>query len=228
MTNRNWVELNNHPNYEITTDEPWQIRRKSDGKIVNSWLDKSTGYFRVHLEQKNWHLHRIIAQQFIDNPNALPQVDHINRNRTNNSLNNLRWVPSKTNQNNLTSMKKIKYEYFNELPEGYELFTEYRMKTGETRHFDNLYVNFDDEIPKFISCASEHQYRQLYTYRNMVQYHDINGQYSHICFSRINKTQNRINTTQQGINETQQQINQTQQMMVEVINKLIDTMNKQK
>jgi hypothetical protein len=187
--------LNAHPDYEMTTSEPWIIKRKSDGKIVNPWFDKSNGYFRVYLNQKKFYLHRIVAEQLLPNPDNLPEIDHRDRCRTNNTLTNLRWVSNKVNQNNLTSMKKIRYEYFNELPEGYELFTQYQMKSGEIRHFDNLYVNFDDEIPKFISYAGEHQYRQLYVWRNMVQCHDSNGKYCHICFSRINKQQLVYTTT---------------------------------
>jgi hypothetical protein len=151
-------------------------------------------------------LHRVIAEQFIDNPDGFVEIDHVNRIRTDNSLENLRWVSDSINQRNRTSCKGVKYEYIDKLPNGYEPFTMYKMCTGEIRYFDNLYVNFDDEIPKFITNDSGHQYRFLYHDEkiNCVSRRDIHNKYCHICFSRINKTQNQINTTQQQINLTQQ------------------------
>ena len=43
--------------------------------------------------------HRQLAIQYIENPDNLPEIDHIDRNRRNNDLSNLRWA-DKTIQNN--------------------------------------------------------------------------------------------------------------------------------
>jgi len=45
-------------------------------------------------------IHRLLGKQYIQNPNNLPEIDHIDRNRQNNSLANLRWVTRTENQNN--------------------------------------------------------------------------------------------------------------------------------
>ena len=44
--------------------------------------------------------HRVIARTWIDNPDNLPQIDHIDRDPTNNQISNLRWVSAKENVNN--------------------------------------------------------------------------------------------------------------------------------
>ena len=47
--------------------------------------------------KKGYHqkIHRLIADAFIDNPQNKPQVDHIDKVKNNNSINNLRWVSNR-------------------------------------------------------------------------------------------------------------------------------------
>jgi hypothetical protein len=223
METRNFVQLKNYPNYEITENEPWQIRRKSDGRIMKQTLNK-LDYYVVRLDGTLYYVHRIICEQFLPNPNNSPQCDHKDRNRSNNSLDNLRWVSHQINQNNLSSMRKITYEYLDELPEGFQPFNTYLMRSGRVRHFDNLYMKMEEGTPQFISHASEHQFRRLYVSDNMVQCQDIHGKQCHICFSRINKTQQQINTTQQQINQTQQALTQTLNTMANTLNTMAETL----
>lgn len=61
------------------------------------------GYHRVCLSKngasKHYRVHRLVASAFIPNPNGLPQVDHINGNKVDNRVENLRWVTNKQNCN---------------------------------------------------------------------------------------------------------------------------------
>jgi len=45
-------------------------------------------------------IHRLLAIQYIPNPDNLPEIDHIDRNKLNNSLDNLRWVSRNQNREN--------------------------------------------------------------------------------------------------------------------------------
>ena len=51
-------------------------------------------------------LHRLLAFEFIPNPNNYPHIDHIDGNPSNNSLNNLRWCTPKMNANNPIRAKR--------------------------------------------------------------------------------------------------------------------------
>lgn len=58
----------------------------------------TTGYWRVALGRNNQHyVHRLVAKAFLPNPENLPQVDHIDGDRLNASVENLRWVTSRQN-----------------------------------------------------------------------------------------------------------------------------------
>jgi len=65
--------------------------------LLKAWVH-TTGYKRVGLGRNNQlYVHRLVAECFLPNPENLPQVDHIDGDRTNNTVTNLRWVSAKTN-----------------------------------------------------------------------------------------------------------------------------------
>lgn len=90
------------------------LRIYADGKIYDERLGRcrkpsknGEGYIRVKARDasdiiRDVHVHRLIAMAWIPNPENLSQVDHIDHNRANNNLQNLRWVSAKTNQRNQT------------------------------------------------------------------------------------------------------------------------------
>lgn len=67
-------------------------------------LESEDGYYYVDLtknkKRKKSYIHRLLALQYIDNPENKPEVDHIDVNNKNNNLENLRWVTRIENQQN--------------------------------------------------------------------------------------------------------------------------------
>lgn len=88
-------------NYSIT-EEGKLYRKLKNGNIkeVRGRQNKS-GYVQVTLSDKERRqerlLHRLVAEAFIPNPETKPQVDHIDEDKTNNSMTNLRWATAKEN-----------------------------------------------------------------------------------------------------------------------------------
>jgi hypothetical protein len=78
------------------------------------------GYFHCHLSKngisKAFKVHRLVAIHFIDNPENHRYVDHIDGNKQNNYVSNLRWVNksqneynSKKGKNNTSGVKGVYY-----------------------------------------------------------------------------------------------------------------------
>lgn len=70
------------------------------GRVLKQWYNNS-GYLYVHSKvngkKVNRSVHRLVAQTFIPNPDNLPEVNHINGDRTDNRLVNLEWCTHEYN-----------------------------------------------------------------------------------------------------------------------------------
>ena len=69
---------------------------------------RKDGYIELRIDGKRCLKHRLVAEQFIENPMNYPCVDHINHNRADNDKDNLRWVTHSMNNNNRYDQKRVK------------------------------------------------------------------------------------------------------------------------
>jgi len=80
--------------YEITSDGKVFIIKNNERKILKNY-DNGTGYkmvsLRVLKKYKLHYVHRLVAKYFIDNSSLLNEVNHIDFNKSNNSVSNLEW-----------------------------------------------------------------------------------------------------------------------------------------
>ncbi|AGI11221.1 putative HNH endonuclease [Lactococcus phage phi7] len=88
-----FVKIEGFEKYEVSN--LGKVRNIKSGRVLKPYLHKESGYLRLFLcennKKKNLLLHRIIATAFIDNPEEKPRVNHIDKNKLNNDLSNLKW-----------------------------------------------------------------------------------------------------------------------------------------
>lgn len=100
-----WKDISGYGGrYKISnTGKVMSFAKSKKGRIRKLCTD-SDGYLIVTLhkkpkEMKTCKVHRLVAMAFVNNPNNLPEINHIDENKLNNTYSNLEWC---TTQYNLT------------------------------------------------------------------------------------------------------------------------------
>ena len=85
----------------IVKDATKDRTQKLKGKVLKT-TNNGNGYQLVFLtkdcKRKNFYVHRLVAEHFIENPKGLKEINHKDFNKCNNAVENLEWVTSKENK----------------------------------------------------------------------------------------------------------------------------------
>jgi len=111
------MEIINYPNYLIYRDG--RVFSKKSNKFLKESTNKD-GYKQLSLwkdrKEKKFKIHRLIGIHYIRNPENKETIDHINRNRSDNRVENLQWATRKEQsenqgkyKNNTSGHKGINY-----------------------------------------------------------------------------------------------------------------------
>ena len=121
-----------------------------NGKVRNA-KNKNTivrdinncGYYRVSLynqgQSKRYFRHRLVAEQFLDKPEGKDFVNHIDGDKSNNSLENLEWVSQSENE---------KHAFENGLKQKTNKPFIIEFVNGDIKEYENQYV-----CAKEIGCS---------------------------------------------------------------------------
>lgn len=117
-----WKDVKGYkPIYQVSNKGRIKSLRRETRCNVNSKYERkerilrfshTRRYLTTYLYDTNGHkrsvlVHKVVATAFIKNPKKLKEIDHIDGNPENNSVENLRWVTHKQNCNNPATLSKI-------------------------------------------------------------------------------------------------------------------------
>lgn len=85
-----WIKIKGKDNYSV--NEMGKVRNDKSGRILKTFV-KPDGYEVVQMGKRcsPQYIHRVILEAFIPNAENKPCVNHIDGNRSNNTLANLEW-----------------------------------------------------------------------------------------------------------------------------------------
>lgn len=139
-----WKTVKYAPNYEISN--LGNIKNKKTNRLLTinyERLKKDNKRARPGLSHngniKGYYLHRIVAEHFLDNPDNLPEVNHIDGDFYNNKLDNLEWISKLDNMRHASENKLMKRYTRKVIIKNLE--------TDETKTFDSVtkcaeYLNY--------------------------------------------------------------------------------------
>ncbi len=107
-----WKDIKGYEGiYQVSNDG--KIKNKL-GLITDGWVTDNYGHKKVRLykdgKRKDFYLHRLVADAFVENDGNKPHVNHIDSNPLNNNASNLEWCTHAENMAHAKSNNRFHKE----------------------------------------------------------------------------------------------------------------------
>ena len=151
-----FLNISGYDNYQVSNFG--RVRNSTTGRILQGGVDGG-GYLKVNLSKdgkaNNHKIHQLVANEFIEKPDGKTCVDHIDKNRLKNIVENLRWVTRSENDRNRSmrsdNTSKFKGVCYNKLAKKYQANITYG---GKLRHL-GLFNTAEDAAKAYDKKAKE-------------------------------------------------------------------------
>ena len=122
-----------------------KVRNDKTGRILKSRRTER-GYCNVTIDGRCYRTHRVVAEVFIPNPDNLPQINHIDEDKSNNVVENLEWCDNRYNKT-YSAGKPVEQLKYGEVVARYPSITQASEATGIPRqHISGAILHRDRRV----------------------------------------------------------------------------------
>ena len=157
-----YTPLIDHEGYEILIDHPYTIRNIKTKHELKEHM--RSNYPAVNIQNKHYYKHLLIVKQFLPNPDGLTSIKHINRDKSDYHLNNLKWSTQSEASLNRSKGKKGNNEFVESIPEDAMEVKEYLKN-----NFDNYYYSPSSDTFYYFT-GNDYRKLNINTDKNNLQY----------------------------------------------------------
>lgn len=146
-----WKTIQDFPDYEASTEG--RIRTKGGHILSTSRNNCDYEIVVLYRDHKPYcrPVHRLVAQTFISNPDKLTDVDHINNDKTNNSISNLNWLSHRDNCRKYFDEKKYKEHIILSVVQGHYI----NIYIGKRTLFQGTYISPSGTQTDYFTLSSD-------------------------------------------------------------------------
>ena len=159
MAEQTWETLRFNNNYEICTEYPHQIRKKSNHRIIAEH-ENNCGYILVTITGNSELKHRLIAYQWIENPE---------------------WCTVSTNRSDRLPYQQQQFEYLDEIPD-----TAIELDSYNGHEYNKYWYDYDSERV-IINTRNKFRFVNSSWRTNSVNLIDIHGHQHMISLNKLQK-----------------------------------------
>ena len=153
-----WKVIPEFPDYQISSLGRVKSTRLNKERILTPHSDGRDGYLQYHFGsgKSKFRIHREVARAFCPNPENKTEIDHINRDKTDNRACNLRWATRSENSLNRQHLTpRSGHKYIHQNPYGH---FKVHIRQMKKTIFNKTFLTLEEAIVERDKIIASHPY----------------------------------------------------------------------